>query len=95
MIGLARDAVFNDEDKDTVLNQGAYKYYTKGERTLYRGIGPVKNLHTALTYEGATGNLRWYTNKFGKFYRAFGYDFKAQDKGESISGGRSGSGGRN
>jgi len=24
--------------------------------------------------------LRWYTNKFGVIYRAFGYDFKKKDK---------------
>lgn len=79
VIGLASD-VINGENTDEVLKQGAYKFYTKGERSLYRAVGPAKNLHTALTYYGATNNLRWYTNKFGKLYRAFGYDFKAKDK---------------
>jgi hypothetical protein len=63
-----------------VLKQGGYKFYTKGEKALYKAVGPVNNLHTFLTYYGATGNLRWYTNKFGKVYRALGYDFKTKDK---------------
>lgn len=79
VIGLGSD-IINGENTDEVLKQGAYKFYTKQERSLYRAVGPVKNLHTALTYYGATNNLRWYTNKFGTFYRAFGYDFKAKDK---------------
>lgn len=79
IVGVASD-VISGEDTDEVLKQGAYKFYTKGERTLYRAVGPVKNLHTALTYYGATNNLRWYTNKFGTVYRAFGYDFKTKDK---------------
>ena len=66
-----------------MLKQGAYKFYTKGERSLYRAVGPAKNMHTFLTYYGATNNLRWYTNKFGTFYRAVGYDFKAKDKESS------------
>ena len=80
IFGIASDAISGDADSDEVLKQGAYKFYTKGDRTLYRAIGPAKNLHTALTYYGATNNLRWYTNKFGKLYRAFGYDFKAKDE---------------
>jgi hypothetical protein len=83
MIGLASD-IINGENTDEVLKQGAYKFYTKGERSLYRAIGPVKNMHTFLTYYGATNNLRWYTNKFGKVYRAFGYDFKAKDKEKDV-----------
>lgn len=79
IIGIGADLI-NGEDNDEVLKQGAYKFYTKGDRTLYRAVGPAKNLHTALTYYGATNNLRWYTNKFGKLYRAFGYDFKQKDK---------------
>ena len=79
IIGLTSD-IINGENTDEVLKQGAYKFYTKGERSLYRAIGPAKNLHTFLTYYGATNNLRWYTNKFGKVYRAFGYDFKTKDK---------------
>lgn len=85
IFGIASDLI-NGEDNDEVLKQGAYKFYTKGDRTLYRAVGPVKNLHTALTYYGATNNLRWYTNKFGVVYRAFGYDFKKKDK-EAHSGG--------
>jgi hypothetical protein len=73
------DIATGDEDINTELKQGAYKYYTKGERTMYRAVGPIKNMHTFLTYEGATNNLRWYTNKFGKFYRFAGYDFKKKD----------------
>ena len=72
----------NGENNDEMLKQGAYKFYTKGDRILYRAVGPAKNLHTALTYYGATNNLRWYTNKFGKVYRWFGYDFKAKDKAQ-------------
>ena len=68
-----------------VLKQGGYKFYTKGEKALYKAVGPVNNMHTFLTYYGSTGNLRWYTNKFGKVYRAFGYDFKAKDKEASKS----------
>jgi hypothetical protein len=79
IIGLTSD-IINGENTDEVLKQGAYKFYTKGERSLYRAVGPAKNLHTFLTYYGATNNLRWYTNKFGKVYRAFGYDFKTKDK---------------
>ena len=79
IVGIASDLI-NGEDNNEVLKQGAYKFYTKGDRTLYRAIGPAKNLHTALTYYGATNNLRWYTNKFGVIYRAFGYDFKKKDK---------------
>lgn len=79
IFGIASDLI-NGEDNNEVLKQGAYKFYTKGDRTLYRAIGPAKNLHTALTYYGATNNLRWYTNKFGVIYRAFGYDFKKKDK---------------
>lgn len=78
VIGLASD-VINGENTDEILKQGAYKFYTKGERSLYRAVGPIKNLHTVLTYYGATNNLRWYTNKFGTLYRAAGYDFKAKD----------------
>jgi uncharacterized membrane protein YgcG len=70
----------DDDDSEGILKQGGYKFYTKGEKALYKAVGPVNNLHTFLTYYGATGNLRWYTNKFGKVYRAFGYDFKAKDK---------------
>lgn len=86
-------AVIGDEDEyDSILKQGGYKFYTKGEKALYKGVGPINNLHTFLTYYGATGNLRWYTNRFGKLYRAFGYDFKAKDKAseekkEGFSGG--------
>lgn len=75
IVGVATDLI-NGEDNSQVLKQGAYKFYTKGDRVLYRAVGPAKNLHTALTYYGATNNLRWYTNKFGTIYRAFGYDFK-------------------
>jgi uncharacterized membrane protein YgcG len=82
VIGLGM-VIINGENTDEVLKQGAYKFYTKGERSLYRAVGPAKNLHTFLTYYGATNNLRWYTNKFGTFYRAFGYDFKAKDKESS------------
>lgn len=92
VFGIASDLI-NGEDNNEVLKQGAYKFYTKGERTLYRAIGPEKNLHTALTYYGATNNLRWYTNKFGVVYRAFGYDFKKKDK-EAESYKRSGRSGR-
>ena len=74
-------ALIGDEDEMSgILKQGGYKFYTKGEKALYKAVGPVNNLHTFLTYYGATGNLRWYTNKFGKLYRAFGYDFKTKDK---------------
>lgn len=79
IVGVATDLI-NGEDNSQVLKQGAYKFYTKGDRVLYRAVGPAKNLHTALTYYGATNNLRWYTNKFGTIYRAFGYDFKQKDK---------------
>ena len=82
VFGIASD-VINGENTDEVLKQGAYKFYTKGERSLYRAVGPAKNMHTFLTYYGATNNLRWYTNKFGTFYRAVGYDFKAKDKESS------------
>lgn len=79
-------AIIGDEDEMSgVLKQGGYKFYTKGEKALYKAIGPVNNMHTFLTYYGSTGNLRWYTNKFGKVYRAFGYDFKAKDKEASKS----------
>lgn len=84
-IGLGLD-IINGENTDEVLKQGAYKFYTKGERSLYRAIGPAKNMHTFLTYYGATNNLRWYTNKFGTFYRAVGYDFKAKDKQDESKG---------
>ena len=84
VFGIVSDAISGDADSDEVLKQGAYKFYTKGDRTFYRAIGPAKNLHTALTYYGATNNLRWYTNKFGKLYRAFGYDFKTKDKQSQI-----------
>ena len=70
----------DDDDSEGILKQGGYKFYTKGEKALYKALGPFNNMHTFLTYYGATGNLRWYTNKFGKVYRAFGYDFKAKDK---------------
>lgn len=91
MFGIASDLI-NGENNDEILKQGAYKFYTKGDRTLYRAVGPVKNLHTALTYYGATNNLRWYTNKFGVIYRAFGYDFKKKDKEGSYSSGSGRSG---
>jgi hypothetical protein len=79
LIGLGFDYI-NGDDADTIQKQGAYKFYTQSEKTRYRAFGFTKNLHTALTYYGAVNNLRWYTNKFGKFYRAFGYDFKQKDK---------------
>ena len=80
LLGASLDLLAGNEELDAIQKQGAYKFYTKGEKILYKGIGPFKNIHTFLTYEGATNNLRWYTNKFGKFYRMAGYDFKAKDK---------------
>ena len=50
-------------------------------------------MHTWMTYYGATSNLRWYTNRFGDLYRAFGYDFKKkgltydEDSSSGFSGG--------
>lgn len=90
LLGLGIDFINGDEDIDKINKQGAYKFYTQGERNFYRGIGFLKNIHTFLTYEGATNNLRWYTNKFGKFYRMAGYDFKAKDKEKPNSTGFSG-----
>lgn len=72
--------IINEEDVNGIVDQGGYKFYTKGEKAIYKVVGPINNLHTFLTYYGATGNLRWYTNQFGTFYRAVGYDFKAKDK---------------
>lgn len=79
LIGLGFDLLNGDEDLQTINKQGAYKFYTKEEKLMYKGVGPIKNIHTFLTYEGATNNLRWYTNKFGKLYRMAGYDFKKKD----------------
>lgn len=80
VIELSSTVIGDEDEYDSILKQGGYKFYTKGEKALYKGIGPINNLHTFLTYYGATGNLRWYTNRFGKLYRAFGYDFKTKDK---------------
>lgn len=84
------DLFSTESEMDEVLKQGSYKFYTKGDRVLYRSLGPVKNMHTWMTYYGATSNLRYYTNKFGKLYRAAGYDFKKKDKKKEQKSGLSG-----
>lgn len=65
---------------DEINKQGGYKFYTRGDRALYKFIGPLDNLHTAFTYYGITENMKFYTNTYGGIYRAFGYDFKKDDK---------------
>lgn len=68
---------------DEINKQGGYKFYTRGDRALYKFIGPLDNLHTAFTYYGITENMKFYTNTYGGIYRAFGYDFKKDDKNKS------------
>lgn len=69
---------------DEVVKQGGYKYYTRGERNLYKAIGPLDNLQTAFTYYGIKTNQQFYTNTYGGIYRFVGYDFKhEQDKKKS------------
>lgn len=80
VIELSSTVIGDEDDLDGILKQGGYKFYTKGEKLTYKAVGPVNNMHTFLTYYGSTGNLRWYTNKFGRVYRAFEYDFKTKDK---------------
>ena len=75
---------------DEVVKQGGYKYYTRGERNLYKAIGPLDNLQTAFTYYGIKTNQQFYTNTYGGIYRFVGYDFKHEKdkkkKGPSFSG---------
>ena len=75
LITLVPD-MFSDEDEmNSIVKTGGYKFYTKGEKVLYRSIGPVKNLHTFMTYYGMDSNLRYYTNMYGKLFRLAGFDF--------------------
>lgn len=61
---------------DEVNKQGSYKYYTRGERDVFKFIGPLDNLHTSFTYQGSYENLKFYTNTYGWLWRIGGYDFK-------------------
>lgn len=61
---------------DEVVKHGGYKYYTRGERNLYKALGPLDNLQTTFTYYGIKTNQSYYTNTYGGVYRWFGYDFK-------------------
>jgi uncharacterized membrane protein YgcG len=67
------------------VKTGGYKFYTRGERSLYKFFGPLDNLHTFFDYYGIYQNLNFYTNMFGGAYRAFGYDFTGKDKEQSKS----------
>ena len=65
---------------DEEIKQGGYKYYTRGERSFYKLIGPLDNLHTLLSPEHIKANLRFYTNTYAWLWKAFGYDFTKPDK---------------
>lgn len=78
---------------DEIIKRGSYKFYTRGERRLYKtySLGQLDNLHTAFTYNGLWQNLNFYYNQYGKIYRFFGFDdFKVEKKAKESSGGRRG-----
>ena len=63
-------------DLSEVINRGSYKYYTRGEKLLYKtlSLGQLDNLHTAFSYNGLQQNLNFYYHQYGWIYKAFGYD---------------------
>lgn len=65
-----------------VLKQGVYKNWSRGERDLYKMIGPLDNLHTGFSYWGLKYNLSFYTKKYGGIFNAFGVDTSLSGKKE-------------
>ena len=81
-------AGFTGHSTDEVINRGSYKYYTRGEKYLYKvwTLGQLDNLHTALTYNGLQSNLNFYYHQYGWIYKAFGWDdFKNQQQSDKTS----------
>lgn len=77
-----------DHDLSEVINRGSYKYYTRGEKLLYKtlSLGQLDNLHTAFSYNGLQQNLNFYYHQYGWIYKAFGYDdFKNETAKKSTS----------
>lgn len=75
-------------DLSEVINRGSYKYYTRGEKLLYKtlSLGQLDNLHTAFSYNGLQQNLNFYYHQYGWIYKAFGYDdFKNETAKKSTS----------
>ena len=73
--------------EEAISSAGKYKYYTRGERYAYKSVGPVNNIITAFTIQGAKYNLQYYTNNYGDFFRMYGYDFKSQKKDKKSNSG--------
>lgn len=67
---------FSDHPLDEIVKTGGYRYYTRGTRSLAKGLGFLDNIHTFFDFYGLDANLNFYLGKYGGIYRRLGYDYK-------------------
>lgn len=53
----------NSKSPDDEIKQGGYKYYNRAERTLFKSIGPLKNIHSFISPWHIKSNTEFYLKR--------------------------------
>lgn len=82
-MGLLKSAAdlsgLSGKDLSEEVIRGKYKYFSRGERSIYQFFGPLDNLYTSFTFQGLYNNELYYWNAYGDPIRSlYGYDFKQE-----------------